>query len=65
MCYSTSGGKEKHTLGIKEGSAILKVWLLEHAGDTIANSKVTTQSKEPLEGTVHKVLKGNKIETVV
>jgi len=31
MGYSTSGGKEKHTLGIEENDVVPEVWPLEHA----------------------------------
>jgi len=33
-------------------------------GDIVPDLKVTIQSKEPLEGTVHGVVEGNGIETV-
>lgn len=32
--------------------------------DIVPDSKVTVQSKEPLEGTVHRVVEGNGIKTV-
>ena len=65
MGYSTSGGKEKHTLGIEENGVVLEVWPLEHALQLRyillsvrrhCESTVSTPRSHPLSSPAHTLL---------